>query len=161
MKHAAWLLTLSALLSPAVLAQGGTEAEVARCAQLAEAAPRLACFDALAERLRKMPAAPASTAAVVVPPAPSLAQRVDAFGVQPVAPKDELEAIESRVDGLVEGWGPGTVFQLANGQRWMVADGSSVALYLKSPKVKVRRGAFGTFRLEFEGSNESARVKRL
>jgi hypothetical protein len=32
---------------------------------------------------------------------------------------------------------------------------------LRNPKVTVRRAALGTFRIEFEGSNQTARVKRM
>lgn len=130
-----------------------------RCAQLAEATPRLACYDALAARLRQ--AAPAASSAPKAPaPAPSAAQKIEAFGAPAVAQRDQLESIESRIDGVVRGWEPGTVFTLANGQRWAVADGSSVALYLRDPLVRIRRGAMGTFRIEFEGSNQTARVQR-
>lgn len=138
--------------------------ELQRCAPIPEATARLACFDALAARLRAAP--PAAVAAPVaaapaVPTAPSMAQRVDAFGVQPVAPKDELQAVESQIEGLVDGWEAGTVFTLANGQRWMISDGSRAAMNLRNPKVVIRRGALGSFRIEFEGSKQSARVKRL
>jgi hypothetical protein len=75
--------------------------------------------------------------------------------------KSEPDAIESQLTGLVEGWGPRSLFKLANGQVWQVIDGSSAVLYLKDPKVKIRRGAMGTFVLEIDGTNETARVNRL
>lgn len=134
--------------------------ELQRCAQLPDAAPRLACYDALAARLRQ--AAPAPASALAVPAAaPTAAQKVEAFGAPVVAERDQLEAIESRIGGLVDGWEPGTVFTLANGQRWMIADGSRGVMDLRDPVVRIRRGALGTFRIEFEGSKQTARVKRL
>lgn len=147
--------SLSLLLGLTLAAFAAQADELQRCAQIAESAARLACYDSHAAAQRALPAA----APAVV--APTGQQRVDAFGVQPVAPKDQLDRVESRVDGVVEGWQAGSVFQLANGQRWMVADGSRATLFLRSPKVTISRGAMGTFWIQFEGSNQAARVKRL
>jgi hypothetical protein len=94
-------------------------------------------------------AAPASTAAAA------------GFGLEQQARKTEAQEVESEIIGLFEGWGPKHVIRLANGQLWQIVDGSSAVLYLKNPKVKVRRGMLGTFVLEFEASNETARVRRL
>lgn len=141
--------------------------EMQRCAQLPEAGPRLACYDALAARLRAAPPIAPATVPIAAPVAvaatapPTAAQKVDAFGAPVVAEKDQLDAIESRIEGLVDGWEAGTLFTLANGQRWMVADGSRAAMNLRSPRVWIRRGALGSFRIEFEGSKQTARVKRL
>lgn len=151
------LITLGLLLVPA-LAQAD---ELQRCAQIADALPRLACYDALAARLRAAPPVTSPVAAPVPPAAPTAAQKLEAFGAPVVAEKDQLDAIESQIEGLVDGWEAGTLFTLANGQRWMIADGSRAALHLRNPKVRIRRGALGTFRIEFEGSNQTARVKRL
>jgi hypothetical protein len=42
-----------------------------------------------------------------------------------------------------------------------VVDGFSTSVYLKSPKILVRRGALGAYFLDVEGLNRSARVKRV
>jgi len=155
------LLTLAAL--PA--AAQSTDAELLRCAAQPDGTARLACFDALATRLRALPvSAPSALPAAPVAPPPAAVtpeQKVAAFGAPQISAKDELEAMQSRIDGLFEGWQGGSIFTLANGQRWMVMDGSSGVVSLKNPKVTVRRGALGSFRIEFEGSNQTARVKRL
>ena len=84
-----------------------------------------------------------------------------AFGAPQRVPAQEIDAVQSRILGLFEGWDPGQVLLLENGQRWRIADGSSATLRLRDPKVTVRRAALGTFRIEFEGSNQTARVKRM
>ncbi len=62
---------------------------------------------------------------------------------------------------MFEGWGARTRIRLANGQVWQVVDGSSAALALNEPRVTVRRALMGDFVLEVEGSNRTAKVKRL
>jgi hypothetical protein len=166
------LTLLAMLLSPMLALAQSADAELQRCARLPEAASRLACYDALAasqrtaaQPLQAAPAVQAAPAPIAVSAAPvappTAAQKQEAFGAPVVAAKDQLDAIESRIEGLVDGWEAGTLFTLANGQRWMIADGSRAAMNLRNPKVTIRRGALGTFRIEFEGSNQTARVKRL
>jgi cell shape-determining protein MreC len=75
--------------------------------------------------------------------------------------KNEPEALASQIDGLFDGWGPNRAITLTNGQVWQINDGSSAVLYLKSPQVKIRRGILGTFVLELDGTNETAKVRRL
>lgn len=137
---------LLALASVAVSAQG---IDMQRCRGMADDRARLACYDALA--------AGAGESAQ-----PALAAKSGTtFGLDMQLRKTEPDAIESQLTGLVEGWGPRGLFKLANGQVWQVIDGSSAVLYLKDPKVRIRRGVMGTFVLEIEGTNETARVNRL
>ncbi len=136
------------LASGAALAQS---TDLQRCRSITDNGARLVCYDALAAGAgtagRAPPATPASAAA--------------AFGLERQAMQAGADAIESQLTGLVEGWGPRSQFKLANGQVWQVIDGSSAVLYLKDPKVRIRRGAMGTFVLELDGTNETARVNRL
>lgn len=123
------------------------DAAVLACRALPDSAARLACYDAM----------PVGAAA-----APTPEQR---FGLDNV-PRPEVAAqprqIESTLDGSIEGWGPNTQFKLANGQVWKVSDGSSATLdRLSNPKVKLIRNAFGTTFIEFEGSNNSPKVRRV
>ena len=124
------------------------DSELLRCAALADTAARLSCFDELAAgaKLRQTPQG--RSAAIVA-----------AFGAPTAA--DQTTSIDSEIEGLLEGWGPASQFRLKNGQVWRVSDNSSATLYLKSPKVTVRRGALGSFVIEFEGSKETARVRRI
>jgi hypothetical protein len=137
---------LLALASAAVSAQG---TEMQRCRGMADDRARLACYDALAAGAGEAAAAASATKSGAT------------FGLDMQLRKSEPDAIESQLTGLVEGWGPRSLFKLANGQVWQVIDGSSAVLYLKDPKVKIRRGAMGTFVLEIDGTNETARVNRL
>lgn len=135
-------------LLPAVLVAAAPvhadDAALLRCRQLADAAPRLACYDAIRVET------------------PEQAQRraEQRFGID--KPRDdEALAIESTVTGGFDGWRPGDRIRLANGQVWQIADDSSGALPVGLTKVKVRRGAFGAYYLEIEGSNRSPRVRRV
>ncbi len=124
------------------------DSELLRCAALSDRVARLACFDELAVGAQVRQTPQGRSAAIVA-----------AFGAPTAA--DQTQSIDSEIEGLVEGWGPSTQFRLKNGQVWRVSDNSSATLYLKSPKVTVRRGALGSFLLEFEGSKETARVRRV
>jgi hypothetical protein len=44
---------------------------------------------------------------------------------------------------------------------WQVVDGSSGVLQAENQRVLVRRGALGTYFMEFDGLNRSPRVKRV
>jgi hypothetical protein len=142
-RHALPLLFSLAAASGAALAD---DAAILACRALADSGKRLACYDAL----------PLGT------PAPSPEQR---FGLDNVRrPEDPglPKQIETTLEGTIEGWGPGTQFKLANGQVWKVSDGSSGTLdHSSNPKVKLVRNAFGTTFIEFEGSNNSAKVRRI
>jgi hypothetical protein len=123
------------------------DAAVLACRALPDGAARLACYDAM----------PVGSAA-----APTPDQRFGLDNVRRPADPDLPKQIESILDGSIEGWGPNTQFKLANGQVWKVSDGSSATLdRLSNPKVKLVRNAFGTTFIEFEGSNNSPKVRRL
>ncbi len=125
-----------------------SDAAVNQCRLESLAAKRLACYDAIP--VPAVSAAPAAAQAA----APAAASR---FGL----PSPAAESVDSRIAGRFEGWGPKTRFTLANGQVWEVEDGSSAALWLDGPAVRVRRGFAGAYYLEIEGSNRSPRVRRL
>lgn len=136
------------------------------CRALTEAKARLSCYDALADQAAQQPQAPAAKPAAL---AAGVAAAATATAAAPVAdtfgltsrPKNEPDVISGQIDGLFEGWGPNQIIYLSNGQAWQVVDGSRAVVYLKSPKVEIRKAAMGSFMLELEGSNETARVKRL
>lgn len=151
-------LSLMALWLAATLPAQADDAPWLRCAELGEASARLACYDALAaSRRARAPVAAAGPATTAAPAAPASTEAAR-FGT---AERSEPEALQSQILGTFEGWSPRTVFTLANGQRWAVADGSSAVLWLQDPKVTVRRAALGGYRIEFLGSNQTARVRRV
>ena len=124
------------------------DADLLRCASERDNAARLTCFDTLAAAATARQTPQGKAAAVV-----------QAFGAPTAA--DNTTSIESEIEGLLEGWGPNTHFRFKNGHVWRVVDGSSAVLYLKNPKVTIRRAALGSFLMELEGSKETARVRRV
>lgn len=146
---------LPSLLLLATLPALAQSTDLQRCRALAESGARLACYDALADQAAKNPTPVGSATA-----APAARPAADRFGIVE-RPKDEPDAVRSRISGQFEGWNPGGLITLDNGQVWAIADGSSAVVYLKNPQVTIRRGALGSFVLELEGSNHSAKVKRV
>ena len=79
---------------------------------------------------------------------------------------DDSEArdvIISNIIGEFKGWDGGSRFKLENGQVWQVTDGSELAgiKTMTNPKVSIRPGLIGGWRLQVEGYNSVAKVKRI
>lgn len=149
------ILFLLALVPGAALAD---DAAVLQCRALPDAASRLACYDAMPIGSRQS-AVPAPSAS-----APSAAPAMTGFGSETVKKKADAlpKSMESTVVGEFDGWGPNTRIKLANGQVWRVIDDSSAVLPRRSnTKVKIERNLFGTLFLTAEGSNSSAKVRRV
>lgn len=154
---------LPSLLTAAITATGlllacgvavAQDSALQRCRALTEAAPRLACYDAIP--------LPAAGSAAAANPAAAPRQTPQQFGLEvQQAAKTQLDAIETTISGRFYGWGPGERIELANGQVWQISDDSRGVLDVLNPKVRVRRGALGAFFLEFEGSNRSPKVRRV
>jgi hypothetical protein len=120
------------------------DAAILACRNLTDGAARLACYDAIPAGAR-----PAAAS-------------VQAFGLEQKQPEEPARSIESTIVGNVSGWGPATLFTLANGQVWKVADGSSADLApVTNPPVKIVRNLFGTLFLEIDGTNASPKVRRV
>lgn len=158
------LLLIASTLSGAVCA--ADDAAILKCRGLPDTAQRLACYDAIPVGA----AAPAAVRAMAPAPAPAPASASAAapeqnFGLRPVVKKQkdiEPAAIHSSVVGRFEGWSPGTVFTLANGQVWKVTDDSDAVLpIMQNPKVEITRGLLGAYFLQVEGHTNSARVARV
>lgn len=147
-----FVLTVSALAVAA--------ADLQTCRKIADSQQRLSCYDALSPPTAAGVTAPASTAAAPAP-APAAAGSADGFGLPVTARASEAQAVSSRLARELDGWGPNQLIQLANGQLWQVVDGSNGVLQAENQRVLVRRGALGTYFMEFEGLNRSPRVKRV
>ena len=145
-----FLLMTLMLPSGAALAD---DAAILVCRALAETGARLACYDAI--ELNAKPAAPVLAAA-----AP---KREASFGLDAVKKREaEPVSVTSTVVGDFEGWGPGSQIRLANGQVWRIADGSEAILPRKrDARVTIERNLFGTLFLKVDGSNSSAKVRRV
>lgn len=180
----ALLSTLPALLLWPAPSQA-QDTGLRQCRAVADAAARLACYDALpltapasvappapsappaAARPAPVPAADAATrqaaAAGVAPSAPPTAADGAALEAQfgLLSPAEKVKEIVTRFEGLFEGWRSGERITLANGQVWQVVDGSSAVYNLRNPKITIRRGSLGQFVLDVEGAAKMATVRRI
>lgn len=152
------LLAVSAFASSAM----AEDADLLRCRAIAAPASRVACYDAIPVAAPAM----AAVAAHAAPPAPAPAATDPAanFGLSAsqMRKPSEPAAVESTLLGSIDGWGPGTIFRLANGQTWRVADDSSNSITeQQNPKIRITRNALGTLFMEIEGTNKAPRVRRL
>jgi hypothetical protein len=136
------------------------DAAILKCRSLPDTASRLACYDAIPVGAAPVAAAPAPAAAAA--PAASPEQ---SFGLRPVVKKQqdvEPSSIRSSVVGRFDGWGPGTIFRLANGQAWKVTDDTDAVLpIVQNPNVEITRGLIGAYFLQVVGHTNSARVARV
>lgn len=74
----------------------------------------------------------------------------------------DAERIASKVVGVVDGWEPGTVFTLANGQQWKVLKGSmKLRKPLQDPQIVLVPGVAGRWFLQVDEDMPKARVYRI
>lgn len=74
----------------------------------------------------------------------------------------DSDPIKSRLKGSVSEWGPGTVFELENGQRWKVLKGHvKLPKTLQAPDVVVIPGISGRWFLQVDEDMPSPRVYRI
>lgn len=141
------------LLSGAALAD---DAAMLKCRALADGAARLACYDAI-EVGSKPQAAPVAAAAGAV------RAREENFGIEAQKQREaQPRSISSTVAGDFQGWGPSSLIRLANGQVWRIVDGSEAVLPpMRDARVTIERNVFGTLFLKVEGTNNSAKVRRV
>jgi len=85
------------------------------------------------------------------------------FGIEAKKQREEQpKSITSTIVGDFQGWGPGSQIRLANGQVWRIVDGSEAVLpRSQNPKVTIERNLLGTLFLKVEGTNNSAKVRRV
>ncbi len=70
--------------------------------------------------------------------------------------------VHSKVQGVVEGWEPGTVFVLENGQQWKVLKGRMrLREAMPSPEIEVVPGIAGRWFLQVDEDLPKARVYRI
>ncbi|MFN3790163.1 hypothetical protein [Massilia sp.] len=140
------------LLSGAALAD---DASILKCRTLADTGARLACYDAI-----QVGARPQVAAAPAAAPARS---REENFGIEAKKQREsEPQSISSTIAGDFQGWGPSSQIRLANGQVWRIVDGSEAVLApMRNPRVSIERNVFGTLFLKVEGTNSSAKVRRV
>ncbi|MEO8001600.1 MAG: hypothetical protein ABI644_06965 [Arenimonas sp.] len=75
---------------------------------------------------------------------------------------DARELVTSNIIGEFKGFYRGVVLKLENGQSWQVTDGELTGIKAASnPKVSIRPGLIGGWRLQVDGYNSVAKVKRV
>ncbi len=136
------------LLSATALAD---DASIMKCRTLADTGARLACYDAIQVGVK-----PAVAVAAPV-------RKEENFGMEAKKQREaEPQSINSTVAGEFQGWGPGSQIRLANGQVWRIIDGSEAVLpRTRDAKVTIERNLFGTLFLKVDGTNSSAKVRRV
>ena len=72
------------------------------------------------------------------------------------------DVIRSRIVGEFRGWQAGTVFQLENGQTWIVEGREARAFSLRrDPEVEIQPAAFGAWKLYVQPEGLWVHVKRV
>lgn len=76
---------------------------------------------------------------------------------------ESRDVVTSNVIGEFKGWSSGYLFKLENGQVWQVVDASELTgiKATTNPKVTIRPGMVGGWRLQVDGYNSVAKVKRV
>jgi hypothetical protein len=146
--------------------------ELAKCADIVDAAERLKCFDAAAPRAKSALAAPAEKGkeptvtvenfGLPLPPKPVL--KAEEFGKPPPEPQGITEITVGVLEFAKTPYGK-AVFILDNGQVWRQLDADSTNVLPAPPgtkmKVTVEVGFFGGYNLTIEGRNGLIKVTRL
>jgi hypothetical protein len=74
----------------------------------------------------------------------------------------DVEPIHSRLKGTIDGWQPGTVFELENGQKWQVLKGEmKLRKPMDTPEILVVPGMAGRWFLQVDEDLPKARVFRI
>jgi len=72
------------------------------------------------------------------------------------------DPIESRLVGSFDGWSGDTRFELENGMVWeQTADDTFYIPEIENPRVTIKKGLFGGWRLHVEGYNKRVKVERV
>lgn len=171
---------LPSLASPA----GDALTAVAKCADIAQTAPRLQCFDEAAtgakrvlDDARKQAEAeqkPESEGGLLswfglAPEARPVTKQED-FGQnvqlapKPGAPK-EITEISAKVLEFAQNARGKSIFVLDNGQVWRQIDGDTTELYYREAdgpmQVTIEKGMLGSFSLTIQGKTASVKVRRV
>jgi hypothetical protein len=98
-----------------------------------------------------------TTATRAAPPAE------DNRGLRPSPSAQQRGPVISKLVGESKGWSYGTIFRLENGQVWRSVDrGSRLAgIRLTNPRVEIRQGMMGNWRLKFADYNTTTQVERI
>jgi hypothetical protein len=103
---------------------------------------------------------PTSTTRAIVESAPSPQATTSAPQNQPRWPPRAKDGpIEARIVGEFRGFLNGRTFVLDNGQRWRQFDTLNWSFERSNPKVRIRPGVLGSWRMRVEGENRQVSVR--
>ena len=148
--------------------------EIAKCADIGDAAERLKCFDAAVPRAKSALAAPPQQEPKTglwewfgfarPQNAPTKAEDFGKPAPAP-APGEEITALRAAVVEFARNPRGKSVFILDNGQVWRQLDGDSTVLPDPAPqttmKVTIEPGFMGSYNLTIEGRTGLIKVSRL
>ncbi|MCS6160157.1 hypothetical protein [Shewanella baltica] len=170
-------LMAAALMLVSVQANASIEQQLTQCAATADKLDRLICYDKLAESVKGVtPAlastqvAPATVATVAAPTAVALAatapqapaaNTVDDFGMEAKRVQENtVDKIYLEVQSITEDPYGAIKVTFTNGQVWKQTDGRKFNLK-QGEKVYIEKAALGSFLMGTDERNAKARVKRL
>jgi hypothetical protein len=162
------LAFISIFVTGAAHADSAADA-IARCAEIADSAARLKCYDAAAPRANGAAAQQAGEAPGRVDgfglSTPEPVTSVEDFGKPP--PPPEITQITATVIELARTVRGRSIFTLDNGQVWRQIDGDDADVQDLEPgktmKVAIEMGLrlLGNYNLTIEGQNALIRVRRV
>jgi hypothetical protein len=147
--------------------------EIAKCADIADSAERLKCFDSAVPHAKSALAAQPEAAAQKKSfmewfgfPQQKPVQKAEDFGKPPAPPgPEEITQITANVIEFAKTPHGKSIFILDNGQVWRQLDGDSTEVGNPTPgkvmRVTVEVGMLGSYNLNIEGRNGIIKVRRL
>jgi hypothetical protein len=170
------LLCLALFVAGAARADATRDAlsEIAKCADIVEAAERLKCFDAAVPHAKNALATPEPKAPEksllewfgFARPSTSVSKPEDFGKLSPRSgPVEEITEITATVLEFAKTQRNKAVFILDNGQVWRQLDADSTMVRDPRPdtkmKITIETGALGSYNLTIEGSKGLIKVSRL
>lgn len=168
-------LMAAAIMLVSVQANASIEQQLTQCAATADKLDRLICYDKLAENVKGVTPALASTQAATVatiaaPTAVAVAATarpaqaaniVDDFGMEAKRVQENtVDKIYLEVQSITEDPYGAIKVTFTNGQVWKQTDGRKFNLK-QGEKVYIEKAALGSFLMGTDERNAKARVKRL
>jgi len=170
-------LMAAAIMLVSVQANASIEQQLTQCAATADKLDRLICYDKLAENVKSVTpalastqAAPATVATVAAPtavaaaataPQAPAANIVDDFGMEAKRIQENtVDKIYLEVESITEDPYGAIKVTFTNGQVWKQTDGRKFNLK-QGEKVYIEKAALGSFLMGTDERNAKARVKRL
>lgn len=161
-------------------AWGALADDIAVCRSIADAAPRLACYDGLlppaapaapakdtpeAAKVNARVAAPppASVPAAAAPMAGTPAPAEQGFGGEMLAKSagETSKSLHAHVVGSVDGLRRGQLLRLDNGQVWRSVDDNEYSYEADNPSVSIDRNFTGNYWMHLEQGAFNLRVSRV